>query len=97
MMHPIWKEIDFWEKAILESISREIREQNETIKMVDETEDERHLRIQTIIFAKLSTMQDDMISCHVPPSEVKKVVLRFCNTHALPQYQGDELTVSLGL
>ena len=80
--NPLWRNMDFWERAVFESIREELRQNFFDPEMDDE---ERSTLRKNLIFAKLCSVQHDMLSFEVPKPEVKFFISQFCTAYGLTE------------
>lgn len=83
MNHPFWKDLKFWERAIYDQVQEEIKNQKSE-KLAKE-----------IIFAKLCSMEFDMLSFDVSQEKVKDLMGIFAKSYKLTKEQVNDLMVAL--
>lgn len=100
--HKMLKDINFWEKAIFESIRRELRSEFFVYDYDNNTQN----TYRKIIFSTLSLAILDMLSFKIEKTEVRELILKFWETHDLTEDQiinliskiankGDDLVIKL--
>jgi len=75
--------INFWEKVIFESIRRELRNEFFIYDYDNNTEN----TYRKIIYSTLSLVILDMLSFKIDKTEVRELVLQFCESHGLTEDQ----------
>lgn len=91
--HPIWKEIEFWESAMFNSINEEFAAQR--IYKLEESESisDTSMRQRNLIFGQLASYSHNMLMFNIDKTEVKNITSRFCRLYDLQSTQVREIIV----
>lgn len=85
MSHPLWKTMDFWECAILESIKDELKNQEKYLCFQNITESEANEQYKSIIFGQLAAYSHNMLMFNIGKSIVKEMMTKFARNHNLSE------------
>jgi hypothetical protein len=90
--HPLWKDINFWERAVTQQISKDLGTQqvhgvaissDESGSLNDEEEKssvERVQRTNEVVFAILSSLLQEMLTYNLDKSMARQLVRKICST-----------------
>ena len=92
--HRLWRNLDFWEQAILESLCEELRTNLYSLAE-DPGERDREALRRNLTFYKLCSLQYDMLTLEVPKAEVRKLVGLFAQSYKLLDSQKRDLEEKL--
>ena len=75
--HDIWKQTDFWEGIIKYSVNDEAHNQRAAHTYINESVDDKQMRIQSIAFGQLLSFSFNMLSFLIPKEKVKETINSF--------------------
>ena len=79
----MFKDLDFWEKAIFESIKEELRSDFFSSDYDSNWEN----TTREILYSKLLSLQTFMLSFRIEKPKVKSLIIKYCNSYKLTQDQ----------
>ena len=85
MTHPLWKTMDFWDCAILESIKDELKNQEKYLVHQNITESETVEQYKSIIFGQLAAYSHNMLMFNIGKGLVKEMMIKFAKIHNLSE------------
>jgi hypothetical protein len=85
MNHPLWKTMDFWECAILESIKDELKNQEKYRVFQNITEMEAMEQYKSIIFGQLAAYSHNMLMFNIGKGIVRDMMIKFAKNHNLEE------------
>lgn len=85
MNHPLWKTMDFWECAILESIKDELKNQDKYLSCQNLTEAEALEQYRSIVFGQLAAYSHNMLMFNIGKGVVKDMMIKFAKNHNLSE------------
>lgn len=83
MGHPLWKTMNFWECAILESIKDELKNQKKYIVYQNINENEELEQYKSIVFGQLAAYSHNMLMFNIDRGIVKEMMEKFAKNHNL--------------
>lgn len=94
MNHPLWKTMDFWECAILESIKDELKNQEKYLIHQNITDIEKMEQYKSIIFGQLAAYSHNMLMFNIEKKLVEDMIVKFSKNHNLSQDKIQEIQVN---
>lgn len=91
--HPIWKDPEFWESAILNSINEETALQKGYKLEEGESNADTSLRQRNLVFGQLANYSHNMVLFKMEKSEVRNIMTKFCKLFSLSDFQSKEILV----
>jgi len=92
--HKLFKDLDFWEKAVTQQIKEALKE--EESEAASESKDEKIEKFNYAVYLKLQHFQYEMLSMGVPKDQIKSLMHKICkNCHCFPEGRIAELDAQL--
>ncbi|CDW81224.1 UNKNOWN [Stylonychia lemnae] len=83
--HRIWQDIDFWERAITQQIQKDLNQHTDSGTLGNEDQQEKAQRFNEVVFAILSSLQQEMLTYNIQKDIIKALVNKICkNTAGFP-------------
>lgn len=95
--HPLWKTMDFWECAILESIKDELKNQEKYIIYQNINENETYEQYKSIVFGQLAAYSHNMLMFGIDRIIIKEMMEKFAKNHNLGEEKLLELNVDFDI
>lgn len=95
--HPIWKDLEFWESAMFNSINEELSQQKNYKLEENETAGETTLRLRNLVFGQLTSYSHNMLMFNLDKMEVRNLLSKFCKAYSLTEMQVRDIMVNLSL